>query len=42
MGGGLRAEARDFGVDWAGERGLRLMLFGAGGWVVREEVFEKE
>ena len=41
MGGGLRAEARDFGVDWAGERGLRLVGFGAGERLA-EEVFEKE
>jgi hypothetical protein len=40
----LRAAARDWIVDGVGERGLRAVVFGAGGRleVLREEVFEKE
>ena len=45
VGGGLRAAAREGVVDGVGERGLRAVVFGAGGRVealLREEVFEKE
>lgn len=44
VGGGLRAAAREGVVDGVGERGLRAVVFGAGGRLValREEVFEKE
>ena len=46
VGGGLRAAAKEGVVgDGVGERGLRAVVFGAGGRVealLREEVFEKE